>query len=231
LELVQGLLPALTAIGTAGWIAYTYFAGQEQTRANEATVAQRENATRVFEAQKSFSQKQLQLYAETGRVLGRLVSADDTMFGKDDWKKDARRFEALYWAELSMVEDEGVKQAMINFRPVLLSVEQKSSVGSQDRVDLQNATYRVAKALNASIASTWEVPLSEVNLERTKICIAERASSCPAGSQTIDCSNTIAKWVQDQKCLKHSISDVVVTPGGKCGVQVANILCTKKKSS
>jgi hypothetical protein len=47
------------------------------------------------------------------QVTGQLVTSSN--YTSPEWTKNVRRFEQLFWTELSMVEDEGVKQAMQEF--------------------------------------------------------------------------------------------------------------------
>jgi hypothetical protein len=227
LQLIQGLLPALTAIAAGVWVAWTYFDHQKQVRFEQEAQAARENTTHQLEAQKPFNQKQLELYVEAAQVTGRLVSAET--FGTDEWKNDARRFEELYWTELTMVEDDGVKNAMVEFRPVLRAIIQKGSLSEEDRRTLQDSSYHLAKALNASIASTWVVTLSEVTQLNSTVCIGEPLSGCPPGTVPIGCNTTAETWAQQQQCLKSSVTRRPPTWGGRCGYQLVDIQCTRRK--
>jgi hypothetical protein len=232
LALVQGLLPPLTGIAVGVWAVFTYIDHQKEARIDQAAQAAKENAARLFESQKPFNQKQLDLYLETAQVVGRLVSADESTFGKDDWNKDVRRFDALYWTELSMVEDEEVKKAMEKFRPVLQSLAKKNAMTEEDRLKLQAGSYHLAKSLNLSIASRWTVALSEVEETNIKLCISgsSSVSACPADSQKLDCGGSIEQWAKSQQCLSYSPSTISLQSGGMCGVQLLNVRCTKKRS-
>ena len=159
LALIQGLLPALTAIIGGIWIAWTYLENQKHAHTDQIEQAQKENVTRLLEARKPFIDKQLALYVETSQVTGRLVSTED--YSGADWQGQFRRFEELYWTELSMVENEGVKTAMQNFALKLRWINSHQSAAHHtDLEDLQQLSYQLAKALRSGIESTWYINLS-----------------------------------------------------------------------
>jgi|SRR6202035_3248012 hypothetical protein len=159
LALIQGLLPALTATAGGIWIAWTYIENQKHAQAEQIEQAQKENTTRLLEARKPFIDKQLALYVETSQVAGRLVSTDDYSGG--EWQSQFRRFEELFWTELSMVEDEGVKTAMQNFaRKLRWMNSNKISVQKSDQEELRQLSYQLARALRSGIESTWYINLS-----------------------------------------------------------------------
>jgi hypothetical protein len=232
LELIQGLLPAFTAILAGLWVAYTYFENARQIAADQRAQAIRSDTARLVEAQKPFNQKQLDLYLETAQVVGRLVSVDDASALTDDWKKDARRFEALFWSELSMVEDDVVKKAMGDLQPVLQAIlEKNAGINAGQRHELQSRAYRVAKALNESIASTWLVALSEVTKIKTQLCLGNGSdvTFCPKESIVIDCGVSIESWAKQHECLKYSVTRGAHVAGGMCGWSIYDVECTKRK--
>jgi hypothetical protein len=67
LALIQGLLPAMTAIVGGLWVAITYLEQQKEARAQQEIQAQRDNKTRLLEARKPFLDKQLALYGQAPR--------------------------------------------------------------------------------------------------------------------------------------------------------------------
>ena len=82
LALVQGLLPVMTAIVGAIWIAWTYLNDQRaqaereaESQANVMKQAESESRVRLLEAQKPFLDKKLQIFFETASVAGNLVNA------------------------------------------------------------------------------------------------------------------------------------------------------------
>ena len=155
LQLTQALLPTLTAIAAGAWVAFTYLDQEKEATRQQSVQAEKDNRTRSFEARKPFSDKQLTIYVETSKIIGELVSYDHHTPG---WDIAFIRYEELYWTELSMVEDEGVKEAMQDFRPRLLKI--KETGGDNINGDLRNSAYRVARALRASIETTWDINLS-----------------------------------------------------------------------
>jgi hypothetical protein len=178
--LATGLGPTLVAAGSAGWIVFMYFSNQravrkeqvkqaekdekarQEARKQEAVQAERDNIARRFEAQKPFNELQLKLYRDVAKTAGELVTITD--FASPEWQAALRRFQQLFWTELSMVEDERVKKAMEKFSQQLETIlEADSTYGvSSDEVEaLQQKAYRLAHALRDSIASTWSVELAK----------------------------------------------------------------------
>jgi hypothetical protein len=77
---------------------------------------------------------------------------------KAEWQASTRRFEQLYWAEFSMVEDDNVKFAMEDFyKNVLWVSEQTAIVPLGKWHDIQQSSYRLAKALRSSIEASWDL--------------------------------------------------------------------------
>ena len=158
LALIQGLLPALSAVAGGLWVAFTYLDHQKEARQQQEEQSKRDNRTRLLEARKQFIDKQLALYIETAQIAGKLVSTD-TSVPTDEWRAASRRFEQLYWTELSMVEDDNVKGAMEDFYGHLLWVNEQSSVVPNEKWrEIQHSSYRLARALRTSIEASWELP-------------------------------------------------------------------------
>ena len=114
LQLLSGLLRALTAIVAGAWVAFTYIDQQREQENPRAAQTLRDSQIRSLEARKPFLDKQFSLYNEAAQVVGRLVT---TTGYSPEWAKDFQRYEQLYWTELSLVEDEGVKTAMQELYP------------------------------------------------------------------------------------------------------------------
>jgi hypothetical protein len=225
--LIQGLLPPLSAIAVGAWAIFTYIDHQKEARVQQTVQSVKDDAARLFESQKPFNQKQLELYMEAAQVVGRLVSADADNFGKDEWKKDVGRYNAMYWTELSMVEDEEVKRAMEQFRPVLLRTNAANTLSEADRGNLQTASYHLAKALNVSISSRWIVRLSEVEEKDITICRGS-PGNCGEKDEEIGCGSP-ADWATRQ-CLNYSATLISSRDGGMCGYPRFAVKCTKRKA-
>ena len=162
LGVAQAWLPVLTVVVGALWGLYTYLdhareaaAAVRETEKNLATEhaiqSGRESRTRLIEAQKPFLDKQLVLYFETAQVVGRLLTED---MSTPEWDRDKIRFEELYWSELAMVEHTEVASAMVNFRPVLVTVKVKRGQLLTEP-DATTAALGVARALRKGIEESW----------------------------------------------------------------------------
>jgi hypothetical protein len=160
LQLIQGLLPAITGILAGLWVAKTYLDQQKTNQTQQQIQAEKDSRTRLLEARKPFIDKQLALYIETTKVAGELASTYSSG-PTNEWNNSFRRFEQLYWTELSMVEDDNVRLAMEDFYKYLNWVnEQPAIVPLEKWRDLQYSSYRLARAIRGSIESTWDVTLS-----------------------------------------------------------------------
>ncbi len=142
---------------SVGCVYYTYMHDQRTAQEQRQLQALEELRTKAIEVRKAFNDKQLALYVETSQVVGRLVAANGETAS---WKTDFARFEQLYWAELSMVEDDGVKSAMQELYPLLKGVRDGKLPGTSQNAEFRNSAYRLARALRASLENTWNVNLS-----------------------------------------------------------------------
>ena len=66
----------------------------------------------MTEAEKREKRGFVQSAGAARRIAPRRPAVSTTDVIGNDWKGQFRRFEQLYWVELSMVEDDGVKEAM-----------------------------------------------------------------------------------------------------------------------
>ncbi len=151
----------MTAIVGGLWIAFTYLDHQREAQKEEIERAKHENATQLVQAQSPFLRKQLDLYFETAQVAGKLV-----VYTPDDkeWAETEQRFWALYWSELSMVEDRRVEEAMVTLSKRLydytasrkMTKEHNQSFDdTKGKQPLSNASLELAHAIRKSIESAW----------------------------------------------------------------------------
>jgi hypothetical protein len=161
LTLIAGLLPAMTAILGGLWIVVTYLDHQKEVQADAKSRDKLAADTRRVESQRPFLEKQLALYFETAQIAGRLIALtpDDNIWGVVE-----QRFWTLYWSELSMVEDEGVEKAMVDFSKKLFdytAVRKMMKEHNQpfDEMEhkraLSGASLELAHAIRKSIESGW----------------------------------------------------------------------------
>ena len=149
--------PFIVPIVAGGWIAVTWLQDQRELEVKRQTEASNQTLVRRFEAQKPFRDKQFELYVETAKVVGKLVTSSDLTAA--EWNENFQRYEQLYWTELSMVEDEGVKKAMQSFASKLLSIKEHGA-RDEDSKDLKDLAYQLALALRTSIENNWKIELS-----------------------------------------------------------------------
>jgi hypothetical protein len=150
LGLIKDMLPVLTAVVGALWGLFVYIDNENSARLQETRNAEAANRARLIEAQQPFLQKQLALYFETAKVLGDIAS---THPDSAEWQAAERRFWALFWSELSMVETHAVEEAMVECGRAL--EEFKAARSDATRSALNNATYNVAHAIRDAIAGSW----------------------------------------------------------------------------
>src|SRR5262245_43512849 len=104
LDGVKAYWPYITACTVAAWFAFTWLTDQRKVADDRRAETEKQTQVRLFEAQKPFRDKQFELYVETAKVVGKLVSSPD--LAAKEWEESFKRYEQLYWAELSLVEDE-----------------------------------------------------------------------------------------------------------------------------
>jgi hypothetical protein len=111
-------LAAALAAPTIGLIQFGLSQEQAAKAAANARIAESEARaeTARLEARKAFNAKRLALYEKAIAVTGRLASDRMDSPGFEQARRD---FERLYWAELPLVEDTEVRQAMVKLRPAL----------------------------------------------------------------------------------------------------------------
>ena len=150
---LQGLVTTITAVlgvvGTlvgAGWVLFQYRHQQKESA-----------RVRRIEAAKPFLEMQLKLYTDAAKTVGELVSLQAH---STDWNAARRHFEALYWSELSIVENAGVEHGMKRFRDILLQYEQDQRPATI--FGLNTAAYFLAHEIRDSIQEGWR------GLESTK---------------------------------------------------------------
>ena len=154
IDLLISVLPIMIAVAGGIWAVYQYFDHAAGTRAVAQAQSQRDARTRLLEAQRPFLQKQLDLFFETSAVVGRLVTLDDT---SAEWDAAAKRFWALYWSELSLVEKKNgsVESAMVHFGKGLEAHQGARSPATR-RV-LEGQAYDLAHALRSEIEASWNI--------------------------------------------------------------------------
>jgi hypothetical protein len=81
-----------------------------------------------------------------------------------EWDEAERRFWALYWSELSMVEDRRVEEAMVTFSKKLYDYTASRKMtkahsqpfdDSKSKQPLSNASLELAHAIRQSIENAW----------------------------------------------------------------------------
>ena len=143
------LLPVGTALIGGFWALVTYLNQRRDLEQQNLVEAERRGQTRLIEAQRPFLEKQLALYFETAQIVGKLVTLDRGA----EWDSVERRFWALYWSELSMVETRNVESAMEGFGRQLNQFKAQPNGGSVG--SLQEAGYHLAHAIRDSIKNDW----------------------------------------------------------------------------
>ncbi|SRR6267378_1212619 len=146
LTLLQGLLPAMTAIIGGLYVYSTHIQDQliQQGRAAQ---------TRSFEAKKSFFDKQLTLYGEVARIVGLLATQDPD---GPDWPSTKAKFYSIYWSELSMIEDLTVESSMVDYEKTL----RKFAAHDTDHQEVRRRGYCLIQVLRSSISRSWDVDLN-----------------------------------------------------------------------
>ena len=138
------LLAALTA-PTVGLIQFGL--SQEQAARVTAAARTREAELRAEtarqEANRAFNTKRLALYERAILVTGRLASEP---IGSPQFQKAQRGFESLFWSQLPLVEDEGVRRAMAELR---------AELDVRDPNGINQSVLNVANAIRADLREIY----------------------------------------------------------------------------
>jgi hypothetical protein len=125
---------------------------QAEQKARDDARADADIARRI-QAQQPFLQKQLGLYFEAAEAAGKLT--DPTLKKNDfEWKNNVARFWQLRWAELEMVGDAGVRQAMRRLQQQIIETENDQS---RNRHDLRWSVECLADELRLSLEEAWSI--------------------------------------------------------------------------
>jgi hypothetical protein len=97
-----------------------------------------------------FWNKRLATYETVSRVAAAISMAESL----EDCSESRREFWELYFGPISLIEDESVKDAMVEFAELLEQAEEEEIELSE----LQEPAYTLTLALRDSLRSTWDRP-------------------------------------------------------------------------
>ena len=100
------------------------------------------------EFKKVFWEKRFEFYEEATVLTATIAIAKDL----DSVQSERQKFWTLYWGKLSMIEDQDVKDAMVNYGD---SLEKQEKLGHIES-NLKNLSYSLARACRNSLKKTWE---------------------------------------------------------------------------
>jgi hypothetical protein len=136
-ENLDGWIKTLSTLGAALAFAWGVF---------QFVTAQHAQAeTRRIEATKPFLDLQLKLYTEATKVVATIATSTVAT----DVDVATKRFWALYWGEMSLVEDAKVESAMVAVSMALNQGKTGSELGQQ--------SLSLAHAIRDSLANSWGV--------------------------------------------------------------------------
>jgi len=115
-------------------------------RVKEAEARKSDFEKRQIEAAKPLLELRQKRYTEAVEAVSVLATPD--RHTPQELEKARKRFEELYWGELSMVEEKGVEAAMVKMR---------QSLNSGSASEVQQATYDLSHVLRDSLLKSWGV--------------------------------------------------------------------------
>ena len=115
-------------------------------RVKEAEARKSDFEKRQIEAAKPLLELRQKRYMETIEAVSVLATPDKHT--PQELDKARKRFEELYWGELSMVEEKGVEAAMVRVR---------QSLDSGSASEIQKSTYNLSHILRDSLLKSWGV--------------------------------------------------------------------------
>jgi ribulose bisphosphate carboxylase small subunit len=145
LEANLKIIGVVVTLGGFLWGMWTYSDTKRRELAREDRAAAQLAETRRIEATKPFLERQLKLYTEASQVAAMLATTQD----ETEKLKARRRFSALYWGELVLVESKEVEDAMEKFGDCLRA--------NCDQRELQRRSLSLANTCRDSLAVSWGV--------------------------------------------------------------------------
>ena len=109
---------------------------------------------RAIDARRPFLDLQLKLYQEATKTAAVLATSDEPA----ERRVAESRFWQLYWGELAMVENGGLRAAKGGVETAMVRFGLELSKRSQDRTTLQNLSLDLAHTCRDSLAQSWGVP-------------------------------------------------------------------------
>ncbi len=100
------------------------------------------------EFRKAFWEKRYELYSEVTDLAAKISVSEDL----DKVKNERKAFWHLYWGRMSIVESKAVYDAMVLYGQKLKSLEPSGNTSP----DLQQLSYKLARACRNSLKNTWE---------------------------------------------------------------------------
>jgi hypothetical protein len=178
LALLQGLLPAMTAIVGGLWIAWTYLNDQRARSNDESRQVEKESArsleesrVSLLEAQKLFLDKKLEIFLETAQVSGKLVN---TKPNSPEWNQLRDQFWSLRWSKMEMVGTPAIRERMRAVGEALNILENKPE-GDPDRGEAHYLRWMVeclADEVRTTLESSWQ---TEIAYDKQKLPAGCRA--------------------------------------------------------
>ncbi|MBC7909311.1 MAG: hypothetical protein H7Y30_02355 [Pyrinomonadaceae bacterium] len=165
-------LPFLTAvIAVAGlWFSNYQFNSKfnaEQTQRAEEVQKQleRDTAARERESRKPFWEKQIALYFEASTSAATIATLP---LNHPERKTAEEKFRLLYWGPLALVEDQAVKEAMVQFGSCLDGRSKECDSEIAREVELRNLSLNLANKCRKSISVSWNIDLNSMAMPNEK---------------------------------------------------------------
>lgn len=156
---LQLCLKALTLVGAllaAIWTVGVYFDSKEKEYYTE------------------FWNTKMTLFQKTSKV----VSIMTTTTNINKFNEARAAYWELFYGELSLVEGECVKQAMIKFSSCVPNTEIDESTNLPFR-KMEQPAYVLSIQLKTELANAWEKPFSELSLDKApEECVYHKEKAC-----------------------------------------------------
>jgi hypothetical protein len=150
------VLASVTAVGL--WLGAMQFRKQQDDLLKRQYALSAENEKAEFK--RRMSEKQLDVYMQMSRVVGRIAAGEQS---REQTMKDILDFEALYWGENVYVQDGAVEEEMHNMHKDLqrlfLSLKQGRRISEKDKVErgemIRDRARRLGQKLKEASKKYW----------------------------------------------------------------------------
>jgi hypothetical protein len=150
LALIAGLLPAMTAIVGGLFAVFTYLDHQDEAQRLIAIQLEKDRVSRLAQASQPYAKKQLDLFSETGRLLGKIISYGPTT---QEYTDSRRRLKEIQHGEMMLIGGSKFVTEMENMESQLTQYE--ANPDDAQRKLISARAEGIGEAMRSELLYLW----------------------------------------------------------------------------